>query len=141
MSSSSSTVTLIDYSERGIAVIGNTKPYTKDLKTAGGTFNNYVKVGDKSMPGWFFSKTKLKDIQKLVDDVNSGKLTAQEPSYESKENNLDLKKAYQALVSRVERLEQELSLRKIEANNVNIPSSTPKLLKFRDEDEDDDDEH
>lgn len=53
------TVQIIEYSERAVAVIGDTKPIKETLKSLGGKFNFRLSCG----PGWIFPKTKLQTIQ------------------------------------------------------------------------------
>jgi len=48
-------VQIIDYSERAIAVVGDTKPIKEQLKALGGKFNFRLTCG----AGWIFSKSKL----------------------------------------------------------------------------------
>jgi len=55
-------VQLIDYSDRAVAVIGNTKPIKDILKAAGGRFNFRLKCG----AGWIFPKTQKEDVKKLI---------------------------------------------------------------------------
>lgn len=55
-------VQIIDYSEKAIAVIGDTKPIKDQLKEIGGKFNFRLSCG----AGWIFSKTKLPEIEKLL---------------------------------------------------------------------------
>jgi hypothetical protein len=52
-------ITLVDYSERAIAVIGDTKPIKEALKAIGGRWNSHLKCG----AGWIFSKSKLPQLQ------------------------------------------------------------------------------
>jgi hypothetical protein len=54
-------IQIIDYSEKAIAVIGDTKPIKDQLKELGGKFNFRLSCG----AGWIFPKTKLEEIQKL----------------------------------------------------------------------------
>jgi hypothetical protein len=51
---------LEDYTERAIMVKGDTMPYMKELKKAGGRWYGYHQ-------GWIFPKTKKSIVQKLVD--------------------------------------------------------------------------
>lgn len=53
---------IIDYSEKAVAVIGNTKPVKDILKAAGGRFNFRLTCG----AGWIFPKTKLQELQTLL---------------------------------------------------------------------------
>lgn len=51
---------LIDYSEKAIAVIGNTRDYVDKLKELGGRFNAKLKCG----AGWIFSKKRETELRK-----------------------------------------------------------------------------
>jgi hypothetical protein len=53
------TIQIIDYSDKAIAVIGDTKAIKDKLKELGGKFNFRLSCG----PGWIFPKTKLNTIQ------------------------------------------------------------------------------
>lgn len=53
------TVQIIDYSEKAVAVIGDTRPIKDKLKELGGRFNPRLTCG----PGWIFSKTRLNALQ------------------------------------------------------------------------------
>lgn len=50
---------IVDYSEKAIAVIGETKAVKDRLKELGGRFNAKLSCG----PGWIFSKTKKNDLK------------------------------------------------------------------------------
>lgn len=52
-------VQIIDYSEKAIAVIGDTRPIKDKLKDLGGKFNPRLSCG----AGWIFSKTRLNALQ------------------------------------------------------------------------------
>lgn len=55
-------VQIIDYSEKAIAVIGDTKPIKDKLKELGGRFNFRLSCG----AGWIFPKTKLEEIENFL---------------------------------------------------------------------------
>ena len=55
-------VQIIDYSERAIAVIGDTKAIKETLKSLGGRFNNRLSCG----AGWIFPKSKEEYIRKTL---------------------------------------------------------------------------
>ena len=55
-------IQVIDYSEKAIAVVGETKAIKDDLKKLGGRFNYRLKCG----AGWIFPKTKLEDVKTLL---------------------------------------------------------------------------
>ena len=51
-------LTVINYSDKSIAVIGDTKAVKDRLKEMGGRFNAKLSCG----PGWIFSKSKKDEI-------------------------------------------------------------------------------
>ncbi|MDD6581591.1 MAG: hypothetical protein PUF10_02790 [Bacteroidales bacterium] len=55
-------VVIIDYSEKAIAVVGDTKPLKDQLKMAGGKFNPRLTCG----AGWIFSKTRRNDVEDII---------------------------------------------------------------------------
>tara|TARA_R100000027_G_scaffold67300_1_gene65445 strand:- start:4119 stop:5366 length:1248 start_codon:yes stop_codon:yes gene_type:complete len=57
---------IFDYSEKAIAVIGDTKPLKEGLKALGGRFNFRLSCG----AGWIFPKTKLEEVESFL-GVNS----------------------------------------------------------------------
>lgn len=129
-----------NYTERAIAVFGETKLYSKKLLELGGKFNmnlNYrldkslIKTtrSDGKEPGWIFPKTKLSSIEAFV--KNPPKVTEEkklecderrEYPQESKtkeskvtEDNDKImlsREQFMNLVSTVNRLEQEVALLK-----------------------------
>lgn len=60
-------VRIVDYSDRAIAVVGNTKPIKDILKSAGGSFNSRLSCGC----GWVFSKKRRSEVERLVGDAQS----------------------------------------------------------------------
>lgn len=55
-------VQIIDYSEKAIAVIGDTKEIKEELKAAGGRFNPRLSCG----AGWIFSKKSMEKVQQII---------------------------------------------------------------------------
>lgn len=55
-------IEIIDYSEKAIAVIGETKPIKDQLKDLGGRFNFRLSCG----AGWIFPKTKKEEVIQLL---------------------------------------------------------------------------
>ena len=55
-------VQIIDYSERAIAIVGETKAIKETLKTLGGRFNSHLSCG----AGWIFSKTKEATLREAL---------------------------------------------------------------------------
>lgn len=52
-------IKIVDYSEKAIAVIGDTFPVKDKLKALGGKFNKFLTCG----AGWIFPKTKLEEVK------------------------------------------------------------------------------
>ncbi len=119
-------VELVDYSEKALAIFGNTKAYRDAITAIGGKFNPSLKKGDDRDAGWVFPKAKKAVVEKLVNDINAGKVS-QSAQVESDDSKAGASKysqrtptlsagvdqrAFLALVSRVEQLEQELALTK-----------------------------
>lgn len=56
-------VRIVDYSDKSIAIYGDTKPIKDDLKSLGGRFNPKLKDG----PGWIFPKSKESEVANLLE--------------------------------------------------------------------------
>lgn len=54
---------LIEYSDRAICIIGNTKPVKEQLKGLGGKFNNFLTVNGQKVAGWIFPKWRANDVK------------------------------------------------------------------------------
>lgn len=59
------------YSDKSIAVFGNTKPWTQNLKELGGRYNPNLTGGN----GWIFPKTKETALRRFIDQANTGRIT------------------------------------------------------------------
>jgi len=59
-------VIVIEYSEKALAVVGDTKPIKDKLKALGGKFNFRLKCG----PGWIFPKSKLEALKQALGAVD-----------------------------------------------------------------------
>lgn len=55
-------ITIIDYSDKAIAIIGDTKPFKDKLQSIGCKFNPYLKCGS----GWIAQKSKLNEIKQSL---------------------------------------------------------------------------
>ena len=55
-------IQVIEYSDKAIAVIGDTKSIKEKLASIGGKYNRYLKCGE----GWIFSKKKLPELEALL---------------------------------------------------------------------------
>lgn len=60
-------LTVINYSEKAIAVTGETKPIKDTLKAMSGWFNKSLDMGDGTkFPGWIFKKDQLSAVIDLL---------------------------------------------------------------------------
>ena len=57
---------IVDYSEKALAVFGDTKPIKKQLMALGGRFNPKLTHGDQKRAGWIFSKAKEQELTSLL---------------------------------------------------------------------------
>lgn len=123
-------VYVADYSEKSIAVFGETKPIKDYLLAAGGLFNERLnnKISGNREPGWIFVKNKEKEVKELTEKANKG-LLPKKDSQPSSISESDMppilrstratktadskpafeftKEMYLALVSRIEKLEND----------------------------------
>jgi hypothetical protein len=57
---------IVDYSEKAIAVFGDTKPVKDALKAPGGRFNPKLTHGGRKQAGWIFPKSKKQELNGLL---------------------------------------------------------------------------
>lgn len=57
---------MVDYSEKAIAVFGDTKAIKEQLKELGGRFNPSLNYNGEKRAGWIFSKKKADEVRNLV---------------------------------------------------------------------------
>ena len=69
---------IVEYSDKSIAVVGDTKAIKDELKKLGGRFNGRLNVGDKKVAGWIFPKSKRAEVEKLTGEVKPNSLAAAE---------------------------------------------------------------
>lgn len=149
---------IVDYTEKAIAVFGETKFYKNKITEIGGKFNPSLTWDNEKKPGWIFSKSKRSIVQELINDINQGKIE-KEPTLSYKENkdkkvseekksveNQDIKttfnihrmkdelngifvskKDFMNLVSKIERLEQEVAILK---DNKEIKNEVKNTQKY-----------
>ena len=128
---------IVDYSEKAIAVFGDSTPYKINLLNLNGKFNPSLRQNDQRQAGWIFPKTKKSEVEKLINQINNGTLTASEQPIEHKEyreqktsKNITekeyvSKEDFMNLVSKVERLEQEYN-NLLKSMGKNPPKQTKK---------------
>lgn len=91
----------------GLVVQGNAYPYRDSLKQLGGQWNANLRVGDTTTKGWVFPMIKLDEINDFIKKVSEGKV---KPLESSPPQTFSVsQKDFLSLVSRVERLEEELA--------------------------------
>ena len=56
-------VRIVDYSEKAIAVYGDTRPIKDTLKSLGGKFNFRLTINGETVAGWIFPKTKTDEVK------------------------------------------------------------------------------
>lgn len=66
---------VVDYSEKAVAVFGDTKAIKEQLKELGGRFNPSLNYNGEKRAGWIFSKKKADEVRNLM---ASGKVKAVE---------------------------------------------------------------
>lgn len=64
----SSSFELVDYSEKAIALFGDTREIKDQLKEIGGRFNPYLTKNGSKSPGWIFSKSKADKVRELINN-------------------------------------------------------------------------
>lgn len=57
---------IVDYSEKAIAVFGDTKPVKDALHALGGRFNARLTHDGQKKAGWIFQKTKEDEVRRLL---------------------------------------------------------------------------
>ena len=69
------------YTDKSIAVFGDTKPWQENLRALGGKFNGSLKGG----PGWIFQRSKEGELMQFIGAANAGAIQpapAQTPIYQ-----------------------------------------------------------
>lgn len=57
---------MVDYSDKAIAVFGDTKAIKEQLKELGGRFNPSLNYNGEKRAGWIFSKKKADEVRNLI---------------------------------------------------------------------------
>jgi len=59
-------IRVYEYSEKAVAVVGDTKPLKDEFRQLGGKYSTSVAINGVKQPGWFFSKKKIPELQALL---------------------------------------------------------------------------
>lgn len=111
-------ISIVNYSEKAIAVFGNTKDIKDHLAALGGKFNPSLKQNDERVPGWVFPTSKKEEVRKIITSFSQGTLGEPPKKVEkistvsSTETFTISKEMFLALVTRIEKLEAELEISK-----------------------------
>jgi lipopolysaccharide export LptBFGC system permease protein LptF len=57
---------IVDYSQKALAVFGDTRPMKEQLKALGGSFNPRLTHNNEKKAGWIFSKSKEQELMNLL---------------------------------------------------------------------------
>ena len=113
-------ISIVNYSEKAIAVFGNTKDIKDHLAALGGKFNPSLKQNDERVAGWVFPNSKKEEVRKIITAFSQGTLGEPPKKVEKvtasssapTETFTISKEMFLALVSRIETLEAELAISK-----------------------------
>lgn len=112
-------ISIVNYSEKAIAVFGNTKDIKDHLAALGGKFNPSLKQNDERVAGWVFPNSKKEEVRKIITSFSQGTLGEPPKKVEKVsspsspvESFTISKEMFLALVSRIETLEAELTISK-----------------------------
>ncbi len=61
---------IVDYSDKAVAVFGDTKPIKAELSALGGRFNSRLTYEGQKKAGWIFQKTREAQVRRLIDGMN-----------------------------------------------------------------------
>lgn len=95
------TIEIVDYSEKAVAVFGDTKQIKDQLAEIGGRFNKYLTYKDGKRAGWIFPKSKRADIETLCHLIKKEQESIVKDPIEEREQMND--GAYMAFVSCVKK--------------------------------------
>jgi flavodoxin len=82
----SASVQIVEYSDRSIAVFGDTKTIKEELKELGGRFNKYLKHDGETKAGWIFPLKDRADVVELIVKLNGEAAQAHKPPTTSSED-------------------------------------------------------
>ena len=144
-------INIVNYSEKSIAVLGETKPIKEHLSAIGGKWNPSLTHNGEKVAGWIFVTSKREEVKKVLVSYSQGSLgdAPVKKEYFKRETSPSTndfqftKEMYLALVTRIERLENELVIAKraVGVSSSSEPTRTTvkkqPVLKFTEDDADD----
>jgi hypothetical protein len=149
-------IVLQPYSDKSIVVRGDTKPIKDELMKLGGKWNPSLSGG----PGWIFSSKYNDQVKNIIDkcNTNSPQNTQNTPnnsqnvatenvrkrSYTTSTNNNSevvlTRKEYLQLLSRIERIEQELKLKSLNEDVSKLITNIQPNVSFQNDIENEEDD-
>ncbi len=98
-----------NYSERAVAIFGDTKPFKDQLLALGGKFNENLRRGEEKTPGWIFPVKRKEELERFISTTTASVsvVSARKPVVVKREPR-DSKPGRKELLLRIERLETEL---------------------------------
>jgi len=147
---SSTSFTIEDYSEKAIAVFGDTKPISDRLAAIQGSkFNPSLRgVGETKRPGWIFPKTRRSEVESLLQtikqEMGSGAFKPVVSKPVSKATSSSASPVDSSLLSRIEILEAKVetlskALAKLQTSKLNPSTGSSKTNNWADEEDSDED--
>ena len=128
-------IQIVNYSEKSIAVLGDTKPIKDHLVALGGKFNPSLTWKEERVSGWIFVLSKKEEVKKVLLAYADGSLGDAPVREKNVTRGNDVKTSgdgfsftkemYLALVSRIERLENEVAILKKVSGSGKIESKPP----------------
>lgn len=77
---------------KSVILYGNTKPFKEEIKKLGFRFNSYLSVGGEKVPGWFYPRSKIKNMDNFINSfpfevslIDEDSNTEEVPNKNSKE--------------------------------------------------------
>ena len=142
-------INIVNYSEKSIAVLGETKPIKEHLSALGGKWNPSLTHNGEKVAGWIFVTSKRDEVKKVLTSYSQGTLgdAPVKKEYVKRETSPSTndfqftKEMYLALVTRIEKLENELIIAKravgVSFSSESKPVKKQPVLKFTEDDTDD----
>ena len=143
-------INIVNYSEKSIAVLGETKPLREHLSAIGGKWNPSLTHNGEKVAGWIFVSSKRDEVKKVLTSYSQGSLgdapvKKEYPTKREISPSIDFqftKEMYLALVTRIEKLENELVIAKRAVGVSSSETSKPVIkkqptLKFTEDDVED----
>jgi hypothetical protein len=147
---------VIDYSEKAIALVGDTFSIKDKIKQIGGTFNKSLHIDNSTVPGWIFPINKKNDVEELVKNnpKSNSSSSSSKQSYNTNDHKAsisidpkithemfaNLLNKYEMLEARVQYLEDQLGGKQSISSSKKAVTVLPKNNKQTKKTESSDDE-